>query len=257
MESNFAWISTSGRGSLSYRDRSEPLGLARSGWGWDVRLADFDDDGRLDAIQATGFVCGDVNRWPELQELAIGNDAMLSDAAHWPRFGPGTDISGHDRDALYLQDAHGRFHDVAGQVGLDRGGVSRGIATADVNGDGRLDVAIANQWQRSYVFVNRCGRRCGASLELRLLLPVAAGRATPAIGAQATVLLPGGRRLEAQVDGGNGHSGKRSPTLHFGLGTQRAPVRVRLRWRDLQGSVRSRTITVAPGIHTVLLGARP
>ncbi len=40
----------------------------------------------------------------------------------------------------------------------------------------------------------------------------------PAIGAAATVFLPDGRRMTAQVDGGNGHSGKRSQDLHFGLG---------------------------------------
>ena len=31
------------------------MGLSRSGWGWDTRLADFDNDSYLDAVQATGF----------------------------------------------------------------------------------------------------------------------------------------------------------------------------------------------------------
>jgi hypothetical protein len=255
MESIFAWVSTSGSGPLSYREHSESLGLARNGWGWDSRLDDFNDDGRLDAVQATGFLRGETNRWPELQELAIANDRTLSDADHWPHFGPGADISGHDRDAFLLQGANGRFSDVAKQVGLGDIGVSRAIATADVNGDGKLDMAIANQWQPSYVFINRC-RDCGSSLELRLRLPVADGRSTPAIGAEATVLVPGGMRLDRQVDGGNGHSGKRSPTLHFGLGHDRAPVRVRVRWRDHAGHVRTSGATFAPGIHTMVLGAQ-
>jgi len=253
MESHFAWLSRSGTGALAYSDRSEQLGLARSGWGWDARLDDFDDDGRLDVVQATGFVRGNVNRWPELQELAIGNDALLSNASHWPHFGPGTDISGHDRSAFYVRDRNGRFRNVADAVGLDRDGVSRGIATADVNGDGRLDLAIANQWQRSYLYLNRCGNECGASLDLRLLRPLRGGGATPAIGAQATIRLADGRAIVRQVDGGNGHSGKRSPTLHFGLGPWRDPVRVDLRWRDGSGRVRARVTTVAPGRRTLLL----
>lgn len=251
MESNFAWVSG---GAMEYTDRSEQLGLARSGWGWDTRLDDFDNDGSLEVLQATGFVHGSVNRWPELQELAIGNDAMLPDASHWPRFHAGTDISGSSDDAFYARGSDGRFHDIASRIGFGREQVSRGIATADVNADGRLDFAVANQWQPSYLYLNRCPVSCGQSLELRLMLPVEGGRATPAIGAQASVELPDGRRVVRQVDGGNGHSGKRSPTLLFGLGADRAPVLVNLRWRDLGGRVRSRNQIFRPGIHTVVLG---
>ena len=256
MESNFAWISRSGHGPLDYADRSEHLGLARSGWGWDARLDDFDNDGSPEVVQATGFLRGTVNRWPELQELAIGNDAMLSNARHWPHFGPGTDLSGEDRDAFYTRGPDGRFHDIARQVGLRRGQLSRGIATADVNADGRLDFATADQWQPSFVYLNRCPAPCGASLEVRLMLPVAGGRVTPAIGAQATVQLPGGRRLVRQVDGGNGHSGKRSPSLFFGLGRDRGPVDITVRWRDLRGRVHAEAIRLVPGIHTLVLGRR-
>jgi hypothetical protein len=258
MESNFAWVSRGDpaemqRGHSPYTDESEDLGLARSGWGWDTRLDDFDNDGSLEALQALGFIRGSTNRWPELQELAIGNDDLIANAGHWPRFRRGTDLSGHGDDAFYARDGDGRFHDVAADVGFGREQVSRGIATADVNGDGRLDFAVANQWQPSYLYVNRCPGSCGASLELRLVRPGSAGGPVPAIGAQATVRRPGAPPLVRQVDGGNGHSGKRSPTLFFGLGRDRARVRVDLRWRDAGGRVRARTVVVAPGRHTVLL----
>jgi hypothetical protein len=258
MESHFAWVSHGdsaelARGRVPYRDESERLGLARSGWGWDTRLDDFDNDGSLEALQALGFVCGTTNRWPELQELAIGNDDLLDDAKHWPRFHAGTDLSGHGGDAFYARDGDGRFHDIAAQVGFGRDQVSRGIASADVNADGLLDFAVANQWQRSYLYVNRCSRGCGRSLELRLLRPGAGGGLIPAIGAQATVRRPGHAPLARQVDGGNGHSGKRAPTLFFGLGRDPAPVRVDLRWRDAGGRVRGRTVTAASGRRTLVL----
>jgi hypothetical protein len=253
MESNFAWLSRHRSGPLVYDDASERLGLARSGWGWDARLDDFDNDGDLEAVQATGFLGGDVNRWPELQELAIGNDAMLSRATHWPRFGPGTDISGHDANNFYARGRDGRYHEIAGEIGFGRRQVSRGIATADVNRDGRLDFLVANQWQRSYLYLNRCPKPCGTSLQLRPVLRVAGGRATPAIGAQVTVRTRGGRWLARQVDGGNGHSGKRSVTLFFGLASERGPVAVTVRWRDANGVVRSRALRLRPGIHTIAL----
>ena len=79
----------------------------------------------------------------------------------------------------------------------------------------------------------------------------------PAIGATAKVILPDGRRLVAQVDGGNGHSGKRSPDLHFGLGQLAAntALRVELQWRDAGGLVHQHTLHLEPGWHTVVLGA--
>src|SRR3712207_1124458 len=50
-ESHFVFLSTGrpedmGRGVAPYVDHSEPLGLSRSGWGWDVRLADFRSEER-------------------------------------------------------------------------------------------------------------------------------------------------------------------------------------------------------------------
>ena len=72
------------RGIAPYVDRSEPLGVSRSGWGWDARLADFDNDGTLEALQAIGFLRGNVNRWPELHEIAMGNDDLLSKPANNP-----------------------------------------------------------------------------------------------------------------------------------------------------------------------------
>lgn len=274
-ESHFAFVSTGvparmEQGVAPYVDRSEPLGLSRSGWAWEARLADFDNDGVLEAIQATGFVKGTVNRWPELHELAMGNDELLRHPASWPHFGPGVDLSGHQHNPFFVRAEDGRYYDIAAALGLDAPQVSRGIATADVDGDGALDFAVANQWESSVFYHNQCPN-CGAYLGLHLRLPVQPqdGLATtaapgypnsgiasrPAIGAAATVHLPDGRHLVAQVDGGNGHSGARSPELHFGLG-QIAPetqLQVDLHWRDSNGRVHHETLQLSPGWHTVLL----
>src|SRR5205823_72261 len=98
----------------------------------------------------------------------------------------------------------GWYVNLANRVGLSEPGVSRGVAMADVNGDGLLDFAIANQWAPSTMYVNR-SPRAGAYLGLDLLVPT--GRkeariathvvgypvrglaARPAIGAQAIVEL--------------------------------------------------------------------
>ena len=149
--------------------------------------------------------------------------------------------------------------------------VTRGIALADVDGDGRLDFAVANQWEPSFLFRNTAPNP-GAFLGLHLRLPVgpqtsdktvvlkghprADRPSRPAIGAAVKVHLPDGRRLVSQVDGGSGHSGKRAPDIHLGLGNVEAGalLNVDVRWRGADGKMRSRTLQVTPGWHTVWLG---
>jgi enediyne biosynthesis protein E4 len=275
-ESHFVFVSTGAvdqmkAGTAPYVDRSESLGLSRSSWAWDARLGDFDNDGVPEALQATGFLQGTVNRWPELHETAIGNDNLLHNPSSWHRFQPGDDLSGHPQNPFFVRAANGRYYDLAREIGLTDTQVSRGIATADVDGDGDLDFAVANQWESSYLYRNESPHP-GAFLGLHLLLSLASvesantmvqsghppigTKGRPAIGAMATVSLPDGRRLVAQLDGGNGHSGKRSSDLHFGLGPlpSDTTLQVDLRWRDAAGHPQRETLRLPPGWHTVLLG---
>jgi hypothetical protein len=273
-ESNLVYVSTGDapairNGIAPYREASEALGLARSGWSWDVRFGDFDNSGTTQIVQASGFMKGTVDRWPELHELAMGNDLMLSNPAHWPRFVAGDDLSGNrDHDRFWVRDHTGRFYDLASEIGLAEPQLSRGIAVGDVDGDGRLDFVAANQWGDSYLFRN-LSRSSGTFLGLHVYRSLSSGQTTisdghslghvqasPAIGARITVFLPDGRRLVKEVDGGNGHSGKSSPDIHFGLGkTDQQALHVAVDWRDWRGTVRHDDTYLKPGWHTVELAS--
>jgi hypothetical protein len=275
-ESHFLWLSTGDKdairqGKAPYVQASEKLGVSRSGWGWDARMADFDNGGKFEIVQATGFIKGKINRWPELQSLGTSNDSLISNPRFWPAFRPGDDVSGHNQTAFFVEGSDHRYHNVAAEIGIASELMGRGIALADVDGDGRLDFIIAGQWGDSYLYKNESSGT-GAFLGLHLLIPVKDGPSAfqarpghpaadlygrPAFGATATVELPDGRTLSAQVDGGSGHSGKRSPDLHFGLGpiSSDTALKVNLAWRNSSGKIERKTIWLKPGWNTIELGS--
>lgn len=274
-ENHFAFINTGKpellrSGIAPFTDESESLGLAHSSWSWEAKLADFNNDGILETVQATGFMKGEKTRWPEMHEVAMGNDNLLQYPMFWPKLEEGDDLSGDAWVYFYARSSSGRYFDISHAIGLGEQEISRGVATADVDGDGDLDFAVGNQWQMSAVYLNQ-GQQHGRSLGLSLLLPVRGAQASfaahagrphadlrgrAALGAEVRVKLPNGKELVAQVDGGNGHSGERSHELLFGLADLPAdqPLPVTVSWRSPDGQVQKKNLELNPGWHTLMLG---
>ncbi|MGJ6968677.1 CRTAC1 family protein [Streptosporangium sp. G11] len=298
-QSNFAFVSRPGglhEGHAPYDDLGEELGLSRSGWSWDVKAADFDNDGTDEIMHATGFVRGEVDRWAQSQEAASANDLFLSRPSLWPGLRAGDDLSGRDTNTFFTRGPDGRYVDVARRAGVggddgdsDGGGgggtVSRAFAVGDVDDDGRLDFAVANQWSASVLYSNH--GPTAPFVGLRLRLPAGAcgttrtgragpdpaygplgetrGRAwsrrgrpgltRPAIGAVATVRPPGGVTRSRQLYPANGHNGVSAPELLFGLGDDLpdSTVPVDISWRDSCGGARTASISLEPGWHRILL----
>lgn len=271
-ESHFAFISTNNwdkaqEGIAPFYNESEVLGLSRSSWGWDSKLADFNNDGQVEAIQATGFVKGEINLWPELQELAIGNDELLSTPEVWPEMQSGIDLSGHDHNPFFIRSSSGRFFDLAPTIGIDQEMVTRGIGTADVDKDGDLDFAYANQWEKSFFYKNNYagGHKFlginlllpigDQSLEKPLVDPDSLPPFRYAIGAIAKISPPTGPAQIDFVDGGNGHSGVSAAHIHFGLNNlaDKEKIPVEVNWIDHRGQAQKMTTRLNPGWHNILL----
>lgn len=260
-ESNFTFMNTAGdtddvRGSMRegeapYEDRSAPLDLAWSGWSWDVKMGDFDNDSQLEITQATGFVKGKRNRWAQLQELATSNDVLLADPTWWPHVKRGDDLAGDQTMRFFAKGEGGRYANLSEELGLAVPVPTRGMAIGDADGDGKLDLAVAHQWGEPAFYLNE-SPDTGDFLGLKLTHP----SGSPVVDAQAIVTLPDGTRRISRVDGGGGHSGKRSHDLHIGLGEHGdAPVQVRLRWRDRTGETHEEDLRLTPGWHALQLGS--
>jgi hypothetical protein len=270
-ESHLAYVSTAadkadlraklGDGVAPWEDRSTQLGLNWTGWGWDAKFADFDNSGELELAQATGFVKGEVNRWPQLQELATANDELLEYPETWPFVTAGDDVGGSQTLAFFDKNSAGRYLNIADRLGLAIPVPTRGIATGDADGDGRLDFAVARQFDAP-VFYHNASPTTGRFLGLRLTHDAAPSAGafpatgSPVVGAQVTVRTSDGRSFIARVDGGSGHSGKRSHEVHIGLGDVDGPVQAHLQWRDRAGQVHEQDLELTTGWHSLQLGSQ-
>lgn len=264
LESHFLFVNTGdvdawNRGIAPYRDQSGPRGTWTTNWAWDIKFADLINSGRPALLQAIGFLRGPRSRWPELQELATGNDELLSLTSSWPQFTLGDDLSGRDHDRMMLPDLTGRFHDLWATLGLGGQTTSRGIAVGDVFGDCRLAVAVSRQWQPSLFLRNLSAT--GEAVEIDLRVRGQNGGTRPAIGAEARITLPDGRIVTSLVDGGNGHGGKRAPWIHLGLGPVPVsqPLDVAFVWRDpdKRGAVQRQSLPLVPGRYRIILDDNP
>ncbi|MDV6014724.1 VCBS repeat-containing protein [Haloechinothrix sp. LS1_15] len=237
-------------GEVPYTQRAEELGLARSGWAWDVKSGDFDNSGVEEMLQATGFIQGENNRWPELHELAMGNDDLLHHPEAWPNFRPGDDLSGREHNPLWARADDGRYFDIAEHTGIGAPWVSRGFAFGDVDGDGTLDVLVANQWEDSVLLRNRTPNE-GKAAFVRLVKPGAAGGQRDAIGATVEHAI-GGETKRSQLYPTNGHAGVSASQLQLTLPDGEA-TEATITWRD-GDRVHRDSFEVSPGHHTVVLG---
>lgn len=271
-ESNFVFMNQANSGKQMQQDlarsvapfnqEAEQMGMAWTGWAWDVKFGDFLNSGNQDVVQTDGFVKGTIDRWNWLQEMAMTNDDLLSNPANWPLVEPGDDIAGDQCPAFYADGGNDQYVNISQQLGMctsaDRV-PQRGVATADVQGNGKLDFTIARQWAPSVYYEN--DSKVGNYLDLNLYRPATGGGTpgqgleglgAPAYGTTVTIDTPGHTQI-SQLDGGSGSAGKRSFEVSFGLGSYTGPVTVHLSWVDTSGQRQHQTLTLNPGTHNMML----
>src|SRR6266705_6589042 len=247
-------------GYAPFTQDAEQMGMAWTGWAWDVKFGDFLDKGNLDTVQTDGFIKGTIDRWNWLQEMAMTNDDLLSSPANWPVVETGDDIAGHQCLAFSANAGGRSYVNVSQQLGLCDPVPTRGVATADTRADGRLDFAVARQWAAPAFYANG-SPDMGHYLGLELYRPAAGGGAAgqglegpgaPAYGTTVQIYTPRHTQI-SQLDGGSGSAGKRSFEVSFGLGSYNGPVKVHLQWVDNTGRPHQETITLRPGTHNLFL----
>jgi enediyne biosynthesis protein E4 len=101
----------------------------------------------------------------------------------------------------------------------------RGIAIADFDNDGRLDIVETNADQPLLLYHN-VTEKAGAWIELKL---IGTQSNRDGIGARVRVEAGGITQIR-EVDGGNGYSGESTRRVHFGLGAATKIDRLEIKW---------------------------
>ncbi|WP_348267108.1 CRTAC1 family protein [Edaphobacter paludis] len=135
----------------TYTDVTEHAGVTGIGPGGKKLLAvsaawvDYDNDGLLDL-----FVTNYLDWTPETSKVCGEPGKRLSCP---PSLYPG------EPNLLYHNNGDGTFTDVSAATGIATEiGKGMGVAIADFNGDGWMDIFVANDNQRNFLFRNRQGK---------------------------------------------------------------------------------------------------
>lgn len=130
------------------------------------------------------------------------------------------------RPQLFSYTGHKRWRDMSLEAGpvFEHLALSRGVATADFDRDGDLDLLVLNLDDRAWLLRNDSQR--GAWLTLAF---IGRGSNRQGIGVRAEVTA-GNRTYVQELCGGTSFASAHQPLLSFGLGNFDGELSVRVRW---------------------------
>ncbi len=184
--------------------------------GWAFDLADLDNDGFVDAVQGSG---------PDLNFEELG-------FVDFP-------------DLIWQGMEGGTFEDRTAELGFGDLRPHYGLATADFDRDGWLDVIPAGPGDRPRLWMNRCGS--AGWLDVELLGP----EGNPQ-GYGARVEVTAGGRTQARELYAVRATGQSAARLHFGLGDSQVADVVRVLWPGGDSTTAERV-----GVRRVLRAVHP
>ena len=128
-------------GDGTFTDVTEAAGVAGSGWMTSAAWVDYDNDGRLDLIVARYM------QW-DFDDVSCTDSKGSRSYCHPDLFKPESVL-------LFHNDGGGKFTEVSHRAGIDKPGKGLGIAIADYDHDGRMDILLANDAIQQYLFHNK------------------------------------------------------------------------------------------------------
>jgi hypothetical protein len=137
----------------TFTDVAEQAGVTVGDWATGATFGDYDGDGHLDLFVA-GYVRLDLSNPPYSGSKAVGY-AHCQFRGVQVMCGP-RGLTG-EQDHLFHNNGDGTFTDVSKKLGVDdpNGYYGLGALFADVNGDGKPDLLVANDSTPNYLYINK------------------------------------------------------------------------------------------------------
>lgn len=205
-----------GTGTARYAEGAFLAGLAASGWTWSPRFEDLDEDGRVDLHITNGMVRDflDQDLISQMANLPFDQRRRLVLAAPELR----------EPNRAYRNLGNLRFEEVGTQWGLALDGISFGSAFGDLDGDGDLDLVVANYQDNPTVYRNN-------SSENHRVLFALQGTRSNRLGIGARIRIETGGRVQVrQIGLARGYASSSEPVAHFGLGQDAIIGKVTITW---------------------------
>jgi hypothetical protein len=134
-------------GRARFTDVTAEAGVAGSGWSTSAAFVDLDHDGRLDLFVA------------RYMEWSFGANPWCGDRQQAVRAYCHPDMFKPVVPLVFRNDGHGRFSEAGEATGLARPAKALGVAVADYDRDGLVDVFVANDGVPEFLFRNLGGGR--------------------------------------------------------------------------------------------------
>ena len=129
-------------GNGTFTDVTDAAGVTGSGWATSAAWLDYDNDGRLDLVVARYM------QW-DFDDIYCGERRPGYRAFCHP------DVFKPISILLYHNDGNGKFTEVSHQAGADKPAKGLGVAIADYDHDGWMDILVSNDSIPEYLFHNK------------------------------------------------------------------------------------------------------